>query len=109
MPNIKCNNLSEKQVLELSKATLNDLSNVIGCPSDWLNFIVQSEMIIIDNEVSKDMCYINIEWFKRSEEIASKVVEIIDTYLRSVDYNDIVVYFSELDKNNFYENNSKAE
>lgn len=109
MPNINCCNLNEKQVLDLSKATADELANVIGCPRDWLNYIVKSEKIINENEINNEMCYINIEWFKRSDDIAVKVVNIIDKSLRDLGFKEIVVYFNELEKNNFFENNNRDD
>lgn len=109
MPNINCCNLNEEKVLALSKATSSILSDVIGCPLDWLNYIYKNEKIIISDELNDETCYIHIEWFKRSNEVMDKVVAVLDEALRELGFQEVIIYFSELSFDHFYENQKKFE
>ncbi len=109
MPNINCCNLSEEKVIKLSKKTCNKLAEKIGCPSDWLCYIVKNEQIIVESEINQETCYIEVEWFKRSDEVRDEVVNILDEQLREIGYKEIMIYFTELDVDNFYENKQKFD
>lgn len=109
MPNINCSNLNEEKVIALSQATCAKLAQVIGCPIDWINYMVKNETIIIESEKNNDICFIEVDWFKRSDEIRDEVVNIFDEELRKLDYHEIVIYFNELDNDNYYENKQKFD
>jgi hypothetical protein len=109
MPYVNCYNLDKEEVLELSNEILAELASACKCPKDWFCFNGINGYSIVENELKKDFVLIKIEWFKRDEATKQAVVQIIDKTLRAKGYNEIVVTFSDIDKDNFYEDGAKVK
>jgi hypothetical protein len=104
MPNIVVNNADIEQTIILSKKTLDELVAVVGCPSDWFNFITANTNIIIDHKRNDDFVFVKVEWFKRSKDVEAQVVKILTKALKELGYLDITIYFVNLDNDYYYEN-----
>lgn len=104
MPHISFRNVDSKDIEIFCHDTTKQLAKVIGCPSDWLTFYDTQTKAIIDNKIEPTTCFITVEWFKRTDEIKREVASIIDSKLRELNKEEIIVRFIDLEKENYFEN-----
>lgn len=107
MPHITFKNVSSNDVKIFIENTTDALAKTIECPSDWLIFYDSKCTAIIDKQEDPKTCYIKVEWFNRPAETRDKVALIIDSALRELGKNEVVIQFSDIDNNNYYENMEK--
>ncbi len=104
MPNINVTNFSKEDLISLSQEVVTDLSLAIGCDIDWFNFNSISNFLVAENKINLTNCFVCVQWFKRDEQTKLKVVDILDEALRKRNYEEITIYFEELEKSNYFEN-----
>jgi len=109
MPYVNFHNLTQKQIMDVSKDILEDIARIVDCPTDWFCFNGIAGFSIIDNELRDDVCYVKVEWFKRDEETIEKVTNLIDESLRKIGIKETVITFSDLDKKKYFEEGKRVE
>lgn len=104
MPHIICHNLNDAEVLAFSRAILDDISAAAEIERDWFEFYAGNNRCVSERGYQDKQIYLEIKWFKREKQIQDQVAYIINDYLRRQGYGNIVIYFDELAKANYYEN-----
>ncbi|MDF9867277.1 hypothetical protein OKW22_000846 [Bacilli bacterium PM5-3] len=108
MPFFNFYNLSKEEVLKVSKETLKDIAKIVECPTDWFNYNSIESHTIVDNEIKSDICYVRVEWFKRSENIQQEVARILNNALNKIGIKETAINFIEIDIDKYYEDGKKV-
>lgn len=107
MPRIIFKNIDKKTVQALSQQLDHVLAEIIGCPPDWLTFEhLENTIFSQGNDITTSTIYIEISWFKRTQEIQNQLACVLYETLNAKFSNqkEITIIFHELMPENYYEN-----
>ncbi|MDR1781458.1 MAG: DUF1904 domain-containing protein [Bacilli bacterium] len=104
MPHLFFNNVKEEIVSKLAQELTLKLSQVSQIESDWFEYYVQTNKCYTQDAYQKNNAYIEVKWFKRTSDIKENIARHLNDYLHQHNYSNVVIYFNELDKDNYYEN-----
>lgn len=103
MPQIIVKGMTENQLKTISESLITQLSVVMECPKshlmlEWIptHYIQHSEALVYP--------LVEVIWFERGRDIRIKSARIITDLIQSMDYPDVEVYFTPLEKENYFEN-----
>lgn len=105
MPFIRVNGLEAQSVQTISGVLTPKLSDVIGCPGDWISFTNAGLLFSNGAQLTTDV-FFHVEWFPRDEGVQDKVAQVITQTMQAFDpkLETITVVFVSLDTTKFYEN-----
>lgn len=105
MPHLRFRGMKKEEVLEISSQLLDKLSLVIDCPKDHFTLEYIPSLYIFDGkESAENSPFVEMFWFNRSEEVKTTVANIITDMLSKYGYSYIAIYFTDLKKENYFEN-----
>ena len=104
MPYINFHNLTQEQVIAVSKDILEDFAKLINRPTDVFYFNGTAGFSIKDHELRNDVCYVKIDWVPRDGETMQTVATMLDKALRKIGIKETVVSFTELENERYYKN-----
>lgn len=104
MPIIKLKGLGVKQSLKLSKELIDELEEIIKCPRDYFNLLLETPIHISDGEIVDGYPVIEVLWFDRGQDVQDKVAKSITKHVKLVGYENADIIFHQLKKENYYEN-----
>lgn len=104
MPHIIIKGMKLADVKKISKPMIDELEVIVGCPREYFTLEAVETNFIIDGEtVSKDP-FIQINWFDRGQEVQDKTAVAITQHISAAGYKEVELFFTILEKNNYYEN-----
>ncbi|MFV0440841.1 MAG: DUF1904 family protein [Lachnospirales bacterium] len=108
MPHINFINASLLQDKDKIKKLNEDLSSVVGSPTDWFTFTFLSsdtKTFQLDCDITDKIIFVEVKWFERPKEVKERVLDLIYNYLKSyvIEDKEIVITFTNLDKDNYFE------
>lgn len=106
MPHIKFHNFTEDEVVTIFENTVTKLSKAIDSPVDWFQYINLNSKITIETTTDTKVCYVIVDWFKRADAVKKEVVDILDQEIRKHGFSEVVIYFNDLEKTNYFEDGS---
>ncbi|WDV46394.1 DUF1904 family protein [Clostridiaceae bacterium M8S5] len=105
MPHIKIRGMKKEEIQSISTKLLDELSRVIRSPKDHFTLEYIESTFIYDGELHNGgYPFINVDWFSREKETMQETANIITNMVRQFGYEDITVYFTDLKKENYFEN-----
>ncbi|MBN2795285.1 MAG: DUF1904 family protein [Clostridia bacterium] len=105
MPHIKFRGMKRDEVQEMSTELLNALVNLINVPRDHFTLELEESTFFHDGELHKNAYpFVNVEWFDRGVQTMQAAAEIITKAIKAYPYNDVTVYFTNLNKEHYFEN-----
>ena len=108
MPHLRFSGISESQTKAISKALVDDLSQLVECPRDHFTLELLLTRFIFDGESNANAYpIIDMHWFDRGQAVQDKAAAIITHAVKSVleDQSlDICVRFTALPAECYYEN-----
>jgi hypothetical protein len=104
MPHIIIKGMQVGDVKKISKAMVDELEVIVGCPREYFTLECMETHFIIDGEdVCKDP-FIQINWFDRGQEIQDQTALAITKHIEAAGYKNVEMFFTMLERNNYYEN-----
>lgn len=104
MPHLRMRAMSPEHVQTLSKDLLPVLAAAIN--TDEANFTferINTDFFFAGKAVSS-FPIIEVLWFPRSQEVQDKVASIITDKVKTLISDDVIVVFTQLSKEGYYEN-----
>jgi len=100
MPHLTVRGMKLEELKVIQEELLNGLSILLSTPVD--HFTLEHEnTIFISNE---SYPRVQVNWFKRTEELKQTTANLITDMIKRFNYEDVCVYFQDLDKSNYFEN-----
>lgn len=104
MPHIIIKGMKLVDIKKISRAMIDELEVIIGCPREYFTLEAQETNFVIDGEnVTKDP-FIQINWFDRGQEVQDKTAVAITQHISAAGYKNVEMFFIMLERNNYYEN-----
>lgn len=105
MPHIKFRGMKREEVQELSIELLNELVKLIDIPREHFTLELEESTFFHDGQLDKNAYpFVNVEWFDRGIVTMQATAEIITNAIKTYNYNDVGIYFKNLQKEHYYEN-----
>ena len=105
MPHLRFRGLKKEEVMEVSVDLIDKLSAIMECPKVHFTLEHISSLYIADGEEAKvKYGFVEIMWFKRSDEIKQLVASAITSSLSKYDREDVSIYFYDMEKENYFKN-----
>lgn len=104
MPHLRVRGMKEEELVEISKDLLDELVRIIEVPRDHFTIEhVQSTFIYDGKKDSNRYPFVDLMWFDR-DHLMDEVAKAITRMIKRFDYEDVAVYFTNLDKHRYFEN-----
>lgn len=105
MPHLEIKNVEKKELVSKIGKLSKELTEVIGCPEDWItiSYLENNITFVEGSDKTFDNVFVEIKWFNRPNEIKHKVSEIIYNIFAK-EGRDVMVNFVELIKEDYFEN-----
>ena len=102
MPRIVFKGIQIKELKEISRELVNELSEIVNTPRD--NFILEfsQNTYIFDGKEIETYPVVEVNWFRRSREIEQSVYRILENKIKGLGYGEAEVYFVELKEESYY-------
>lgn len=105
MPHIIYQNMSLERVEQVAGSIVESLSKLVNTPMDhFTSELLETKVVSTDGKGCKPYPFITVKWFKRTEDQTAQAAEIITKAVKSVDDQDVCVYFHILEPLHYYEN-----
>lgn len=104
MPHLTFTGVHKEIVISISTELVDRLEALLECPRDYFTIELLETPYIADGKVVSPPCKVGVEWFDRGQDIQDKAAEIITSTLSYAGYKTCDIYFTCLEKNQYYEN-----
>lgn len=104
MPHLTLTGVHKEIAISVSTEIIDRLQALLECPRNYFTIELLSNPYIFDGELVSPPCKVGVEWFDRGQENQDKAAEIITAILNAVGYEALDIYFTHLEKNQYYEN-----
>lgn len=106
MPQLVIRGMKKEHVQAISKTLVDELTNIVGCPSDYFTIEFVEACYIKDGLDVSGTPLIQVNWFDRGQAIQDAAAQAIDRQIRSAGYAQIEIFFVVLEETKYYENGS---
>lgn len=104
MPHIIIKGMKLDEVKTVSKAMIDELEVIVGCPRDYFTLEAVDTNFIIDGEKVSKYPFIQVNWFDRGQEVQDKTAAAITKHIAAIGYENVEMFFIMLERKNYYEN-----
>lgn len=105
MPHLKFKGIKLDELKEISAKLITDLVRITETPKDQFTFELIESTFVFDGVIGENKYpFVNVDWFYRGHEIMEEAAEKITGYIKEYDYTDVRIYFTNLIKENYFEN-----
>lgn len=105
MPHLRFRGMKIKELQDVSKDMLDQLVILMDLPRDHFTMEYVASTFIFDGEIDgNEYPFVTVDWFDRGDKVRAEVANIITDMLKQFDYEDIAVYFNDLEKGHYFEN-----
>ena len=104
MPQLKFRGVPIDKICQVSKALINSLTQVIGCPSDSFTLEHIPSTFVMEGKITEEYPFVEVAWFDRGQETQDKVAKIVTDAIKTLGYADVDVFFTVFSKEKYYEN-----
>ena len=104
MPLIVFKGIQSEHVKQLSIQLVTDLSKTVEVPRDYFTLECPQSIFIFDSELVSMYPLVEVKWFDRGKMIQDKVAKCISNLFYDLGYRNIEVFFTPLQRENYYEN-----
>lgn len=104
MPHIIIKGMKTVDVKTISRAMIDELEVIVGCPREYFTLeAVETNFISDGEQIVKDP-FVQVNWFDRGQEVQDKTAGAITKHICIAGYKNVELFFIMLEKNNYYEN-----
>lgn len=104
MPHLRIRGMKKDEIVKISTELLDELVRVIDVPRDHFTIEYVKSTFIFDGQENKNNYpFVEVLWFKREDKM-DEVATIITTFIKPFEYDDVAVYFTDLNPKHYYEN-----
>lgn len=104
MPHIRIRGMKEAEVIKVSTDLLDELVKIVQVPKDHFTLEYVPSRYIYDGKLDGNMYpFVEVLWFDRGD-LMQSVTDKINELLKPFDYEDITVYFTNLEPGHYFEN-----
>ena len=105
MPHIRMRGIDKNKLLRVSEALIADVSQISGAPESHFTLELIATEFIAGGQVQVGEAFCEVLWFDRPQAVQDQVAQAITQHLKKLEPNqDVVVVFTGLEKNKYYEN-----
>lgn len=105
MPHLRFRGIEEEKIVDISTELLDKLEKAIDCPRDYFTVEHISSKYIFDGVRNAGKWpFVEVLWFDRGNEIMKEVASIITEIIQRDIKTDVTVYFTNLNKEHYFEN-----
>lgn len=104
MPQIIFKGVNASTVKKISTKLVNELSLIADTPRDYFTLECIETQFFFDGEQVDLYPLIEVKWFDRGQSCKDRVAVAIDKYLRQYEYSTTEIFFTALEKEDYYEN-----
>lgn len=105
MPHIRFRSVKSEEVRKLSASLGEELAGIMQTSADNFTFELISTQFFAAGVPTESYPFVEVLWFARSQEVQDRSAATITSSLKTLGgYEDVIVVFQELPKNNYYEN-----
>ncbi len=105
MPHLRVRSLTPDQVAKLSTSLVSDLAEITGAPVDNFTMELVSTQFFQEGKVVTSFPFVEVFWFERPQAMQDACAALITKRVKDVvPEQDVVVVFTELAKDGYYEN-----
>ncbi|MGB3366766.1 MAG: DUF1904 family protein [Acidaminobacteraceae bacterium] len=105
MPHLRFRGLKKEEVMEVSVDLIDKLA--LAMDSSKAHFTIEyiPSIYILDGKESvTNHVFVEMLWFSRSDKTKQSVANIITDFLSKYNYENIAVYFIDMEKENYFKN-----
>ncbi len=104
MPILKMKGIEPEQIRNISVSMVDELEKLLQCPREY--FVIEHIPVVFIREGSIDKGYpiVEVSMFDRGMEAQDKIAGTITRYIKSQVDQTVDVYFTYLQRSNYYEN-----
>jgi hypothetical protein len=106
MPQIIIKGMEKHEIQAISKALVDELTEIIGCPRDYFTLEAVLSAFIRDGHEVKASPLVQVNWFDRGQAVQDQAAAALDRHIRSLGYEQVEIFFQVLQENRYYENGS---
>ncbi len=105
MPHLVIRNVKKDDFTSKVKDLSKQLTEVIGCPEEWItiSYVENTLTYIAGEDMTEKNVFVEVKWFERPQEKKDQVSKIINNTFAK-EGRDIMIIYSILTKENYYEN-----
>ncbi len=104
MPHLRIRGMKEDEIVKISTELLDELVRVIDVPRNHITIEHIKSTFIFDGETDKNKApFVDVLWFDRENKM-QEVAHVITTFIKPFEYKDVTVYFTNLTKEQYFEN-----
>jgi len=104
MPHLRIRGMKKDEIVKISTELLDELVRVIEVPRDHFTIEYIESTFIFDGQENENMYpFVEVLWFKRQDKM-QEVANIITTFIKPFEYDDVTVYFTDLIPEHYFEN-----
>lgn len=104
MPQIIIKGMELDKVKAISTPLVDELQEIIGCPRDYFIIEAVGSNFIMDGKQTEISPVVQVNWFDRGQEVQDEAAAAICRHIRSSGYSHVETFFTVLEKNKYYEN-----
>lgn len=104
MPHLTFSGLERKELMDLSKELVDGLSVIVGSERSHFTLALDESTFIFDGDEKKPDPFIQIAWFDRGQEVKDRVASFVTERIQSAGYDEVSIWFVNLDKSSYYDN-----
>ncbi len=105
MPHLVIRNVKKDDFTSKVKELSRKITEIVGCPEDWItiSYVENTLTYVAGEDMTEENVFVEVKWFDRPQEMKIEVQKVInDTFAK--DGRDIMIIFSILTKENYFEN-----
>ena len=103
MPQLIFKGVKKEEVCQLSEELANNLSKISDTPIDYFTFEVPSTTYFSQGKEFEMYPLIEVIQFDRGVDVESTMAKEIATKVKECGYNECEVYFTHIEKKDYYE------
>ncbi len=104
MPQLIFKGVKTNVIKEISTKLVNDLSLITDTPRDYFTLECIETQFIFDGNSAELYPLIEVKWFDRGQSCKDRVAGFIDKALKPYGYDTTEIFFTVLEKEDYYEN-----
>ena len=104
MPQIIIKGMEIDKVKAISTRLVDELQEIIGCPRDYFTIEVSGSAFIMDGKQAQISPLVQVNWFDRGQKVQDEAAAAIFRNIKSSGYSHVEIFFTVLEKNKYYEN-----
>ncbi|KIO43449.1 MULTISPECIES: DUF1904 family protein [Porphyromonadaceae] len=104
MPFLRFHAVEQKRLERVGEQLVSEIVKTLGCPRETVVLEVMNSSFVSGADKIQPYAFVEVLYFERPPEQQDKIAQILYDCLREAGYADSDVYFSCLQKCNYYEN-----